>query len=426
MSTPLLRRMLLLGICCLLSMPLWAAGDFPLPSFPPEVIAYPAGEVVALQPLATLLGCTAKRDLLTGEVTVARQGNTFTCAPHTLAAVVNGTPGKLTLMPMQRGNTCYVPLRPLIAALKGTVGEGNTGLLTLTLPGWAQPMALPVKTMTGEAASLRETNSELYVMNIDGTGLRRLTYGLGSRSVPSFSADGATWVEGIGGNIYLHQAANQMPVCLLQTKEDEGKEYSIANLHLSPDGKSAEYQALAFSTESRPFRRTIQADWYSINMDGTGKHPIYRAGEECVSPDGTRRLQVHGNAPLTVHIEAGPDAGKTITDPSGTKRQLASGASFSADGKFIVFYDYAAGLCIADAELTNVRTIIPKQATGFTRLQFTPDSMSILCNQEYNQYGLYLVNCDGSGMRLLTPGMHVAEFSILPDGKRILFTARSN
>ncbi len=74
-------RMLALGILCSLAVSLQAAGEFTLPSFPPEVLAYPVGELVALQPLAALLGCSAKRNLLTGEVTVARQGCTFVAPP---------------------------------------------------------------------------------------------------------------------------------------------------------------------------------------------------------------------------------------------------------------------------------------------------------------------------------------------------------
>ena len=141
MAFLLWRRVLSLGMLFLLALPLRAAGEFPLPAFLPEVTAYPAGEVAALQPLAALLGCTATRDELSGEVTVARQGCTFVFSPLGLSARDNGQAVRLPFAPMMRNATCYVPLRALITALHGTVQPGvHAGTLAITLPGLAAPV----------------------------------------------------------------------------------------------------------------------------------------------------------------------------------------------------------------------------------------------------------------------------------------------
>ncbi len=271
----------------------------------------------------------------------------------------NGAPVQLPLAPMMRGEVCYVPLRPLVAAMKGTVQEAPDGGYSLTVPGLAQPALLPKKEMSGEAASLRETNLELYLINIDGTGLRRLTYGQSNRGLPSLGS-------GDSGVVANHGPMN------------------------------------------------------------------------CTSPDGTRRL-TYVDQQLKVTVLSGAQAGNTFTEPAGTRRNVQPDARFSADGKFIVFYDagftYDArvGLCVADADLQTVNIVRSRTTNGITQPQFLPDGAHILCNQQNRDAssfegtkdgpGLYLVNCDGTGYRHITPDMYIDQFRLLPDGKRVLFAS---
>jgi len=449
-----LHRMFTFGILLAIAVPLMAADVFPLPTFLPEVLAYPTGDVVALQPLVELLGCTATRNELTGEVTVARQDSTLIFSPLMLTAQSNAQAVQLPCVPMLRDQTYYVPLLPLITALKGTVQPGAPGTLSISMPGFTAPLMLPRREVKEEAASLRETNDELYVMNLDGSELRRLTYGHGDKGLPVYSADKATWVYTDGGDLYLRHAGNPLPICL---QRRTNQQIACANPFLSPDGKLVVYQDVYANDMQQGIRICC------IRSDGTEKRVLQEGADGlCLSPDGSTivfstldgivhlmdltgkalETKFSGTSPLfspdgasilytkydlktnSRHSEIyqlnGPGAGTTVTQVADGVQVTQERGRFSPGGKSIVFNDWRRGICLADVDLQNIRTLVPGQPLSLRDPCFTPDEKQVFGR---NNYGLYVVNTDGSVPRQLTRGYVIRRYCLWPDGKHVLFTA---
>jgi len=213
-------------------------------------------------------------------------------------------------------------------------------------------------------------NIDIYVMNVDGSGLERITkeptshdpYDSMQDRMPSWSPDGkriaflrGRWKpfakENTGG-IYAMRADGTDLRQLTANPRDEYPAWS-------PDGKTIAFDRLTKGS----------GGIYTVNPDGSGPRQLteppegFWDGEPSWSPDGTRLAftRTSGKRPnrpdvFTMNAEDGTHVRKLTAKTEG-----AYSPDFSPDGKRIVFVGWEGGnkLAVMDADGTNVRRLTP-------------------------------------------------------------------
>jgi TolB protein len=224
-------------------------------------------------------------------------------------------------------------------------------------------------------------NIDLYVMNADGSRLKRITkeptppdrYDSMHDRMPSWSPDGTRiaflrgrWKpfaeENIGG-IYTIRADG---TDLRQVTDDARDEYPA----WSSDGQTIAFDRLA----------KANGGIYTVNADGGGLRQLtdppegFWDSEPSWSPDGTKIAftRASGGRPGRVDVFTMNAEGTHLRKLTG-KTEGAYSPDFSPDGKRIVFIGWEGGnkLAVMNADGTNVRRLTP-DSKGIVD-EFAPD-----------------------------------------------------
>jgi sulfatase modifying factor 1 len=310
-------------------------------------------------------------------------------------------------------------LLPLVLTSLLLAGCGTVQPAVTQVP----PTATPLLPMSGSgggriayASFFRNNTGDLYVMNADGTDLRRLTLGSAEDNKPAWSPDGtqiAFYSNRQGrSSIYIvdvadapqstgDSATGSLPIQRLTAKS------SCSDPAWSPEGTQIAFVA----------GRDSSAEIYVMNVqdalqgvDGTDQRQLTHnsAADRAPawSPDGTRIAFVSDR-------EGAPAIYVMNVDGSDPRRLIQSGndeedaPDWSPDGTRIAFCSTSAGhwrIYVASADGTGVRCLT---ATDTTTDEYaptwSPDGTRIAFQSNVDgQWDVYVMNADGTERRRLT------------------------
>jgi Tol biopolymer transport system component len=245
----------------------------------------------------------------------------------------------------------------------------------------------------------RDGDPEIYVMQADGSGPRRLTYSPGRDAHPFFSRDGSRIVfqspraNGTDTNIYVMGSDGAGVVQLTQLKGFAGVPV------YSPDEETIVFQLRQTSdfSDARKWRIC------SMGADGSNLR-VLTPGEAndqvpTFSPDGKRLLFYSDRT--------GKDQLYTMRPDGGDVRRVASTASndnagsWSPDGRRIAFTSdrgETVDIYVMDADGTHMRRLTSLHATARAPV-WSPDGRRILFSVDgLGPSAIFVVGADGTGL----------------------------
>lgn len=242
----------------------------------------------------------------------------------------------------------------------------------------------------------RDGNSEIYVMNADGTGQTNLTNNPAADSDCAWSADGTkiAFRSGRDGNleIYAMNADGSGQVRLTNTPENE------VTPAWSPDGTKITYaKNLAFGT----------AEIFVLNADGSGQAQLTQNGVfdnvPVWSPDGTKIAFEHCIFGGDCEVYAINANGTGQTNLTNNPPRLDRDPDWSPDGTKIAFWSGGGGLgeiWVMNADGSGKTMLSSDPCDGAP--VWSPDGTKIAfhsCRGTNPPNGeIYMMNADGSAV----------------------------
>ena len=323
------------------------------------------------------------------------------------------------------------------------VGFGRTGQSQTASPAPAERLGAAAGTPRSKIAFLRsvnggrgESSDELYVMNADGSGKRRLAQSLAGNHRTAWSPDGrklafAMQLRGSAGLCDRAGACNDEIFVI----NADGSGLRRLTRNAVPDGDAAwspDGGKIAFLS----WRDGSGADVFVMNADGSDQRNLTRKpGDEvgpAWSPDGRAIVfsAVPPGQPLWVggsSSASGPYRDVYVMNADGSdQRNLTHttdaeewAGGWSPDGRTIAFSAYdgrSNRIFVINADGTGKRALT-HDITPETFMSWSPDGRKIA----FFDAGISVVSTDGSGLRRLARNVAFHGPSWSPDGRKLIF-----
>ncbi|HEX2950585.1 MAG TPA: stalk domain-containing protein [Armatimonadota bacterium] len=433
--------------------------EFTMMTAVPQGIVCNGVTMVPLRPLAEVIG--ADIDCIGKTIHLQRGTQSFYCSLERASACANDTAVTLPAIPWEREGCAYAPLMPLLKAFSGSARlDAKKSSLTITLPEIASPLVMHLGPDYGFASEY-EFDSEMFIVNTDGTGLRRLTYNEDYEGIaPSFSPDGQYITFTRDGSLFLRAVNQPNETCLLQKTDGEysnplffpdgsrilyvkniedhdkttdklfsigvdGRDKRLLGLGgspvISPDGRQIAYVV-------QPVKDDGQPQLVLMNIDGSHRQSLGYGEEPRFSPDGTKlcftRPYTLGTKTiwrLVVKVLSGEKAGTLYEARPGKHDIDEYQPCFRHDGRQVICTSY--GVASMNDEHGNMFDITLNEKDYQPSYIEDESSVVFLRSKGFGIINLYRVQADGNRPKAITRQQSIEDYTVTPDGKHILFIA---
>jgi Tol biopolymer transport system component len=268
------------------------------------------------------------------------------------------------------------------------------------------PWASPDGQYVAFESSREDDHLQIYVMRIDGTGVRRLTRSASIDVDPIWSPDGK-WI------MFRSFATPQSEALDIVRIDGTGRHTivsakSIGWPRISPDGKRVAFQSSD---------KNGKAEIVTLKINGTDPQPVPtgldRPWDPAWSPDG--KHLVFAQQPPDEEDPNTVTESVYISDVSGSNRRLLATfqgfiqlPAWSPDGKTIAYQTWTAKRGDADIVLLDVATGTFSSITHRDRPYldetpaWLPDGRLLFQSTRDGRYEIYSMNKDGSDQQRLT------------------------
>ena len=249
---------------------------------------------------------------------------------------------------------------------------------------------------------LGQVGSDIYVINRDGSRQRNLTHTPAWEDSPVWSPDGRRLaiVKWTG---CLRCSPNSE--LWVMNVDGSGRRLSAAGVRIgvatwSPDGRTLVYQS-SYRPSPKKHKYMYVTELFRVNADGSGRRRLAYGERARWSPDGEK---------IAFIARRGRNADLWVMNPDGSgQRRLThtpggeGDFAWSPDGKKIAFMSGRhSGISVINADGSGMRTLT-RDLLDAGVSSWSPDGRKILFTSFRNgATDIYVMNADGSGMRNLT------------------------
>jgi Tol biopolymer transport system component len=258
-----------------------------------------------------------------------------------------------------------------------------------------------------------------YIINVDGSGLRRVSNGLGRTTCGYFYDDDR--------RIFYSSSFKHSPDCPPPPDRSQGYVWPLGHLEIytsRTDGSDLRQLTDngAYNAEGTlsPDGRTIiftstrdgDIELYTMNVDGGNVRRL------------THRVGYDGGAFFS------PD-GRKIIWRAGYPETAADSADYASLLARRLVRPSRVELWMADADGSNPRQITRLGGANFAPF-FHPDGQRVIFSSNYENprsrnFDLYLIRLDGSGLRKITSHSDFDGFPVFsPDGRKLVWASNRN
>jgi Tol biopolymer transport system component len=278
--------------------------------------------------------------------------------------------------------------------------EWGPGVLPVWSPDWGQ-VAFARNRCVGTAHACTADTS-IFVMNADGTDRRKIARGMTLRLVSSgqrvTQRDSFTWSPDGRRLAYVSDRSGNSEIYVVNADGSGGRRLTrnttVDDFPVwSPDGRR-----ILFERRHGPRR-----ELHVMNADGSGERMLARGWGGAWSPDGWRiafRSDRDGNGEIYVMNADGSGQRRLTRNPSSD-----GGPVWSPDGRKLLFIRFRPGngeIYVMNPDGSGQRNLT-RSPGGDSSPAWSPDGRKIVFLSKRDGIGeVYVMNADGSGQKDLT------------------------